>query len=63
MARMTAASETDPVSMRDEALAAFRAANPDVRISLVPDADVDFTEDLDVVDLRRRQVREMGPKA
>ena len=25
-------------------LAAFRAANPDVRISLVPDADVDFTE-------------------
>lgn len=33
------------------------------RDQIVRMSDVDFTEDLDVVDLRRRQVQEMGPKA
>jgi len=33
------------------------------RDQIVRMSDVDFTEDMDVVDLRRRQVTEMGPKA
>ena len=33
------------------------------RDQIVRMSDVDFTDDLDVVDLRRRQVREMGPRS